>query len=490
MPQTTLIRNADWIVAWNQQTGRHEYSQGADVAFSDGRIDFVGKDWRGEAERVIEGKGLAVLPGLVNLHCHPALEPFFRGIREDHGVPEMHMTGLYERGQAFRPDVEDMAAAAEVAYCELLLSGTTSVCDQMWPWPGWFDLIARSGLRGFVAPGFASARWKMTARHRLEYSWDESKGRRDFAAALDLLDEAGRHPSGRLSGVVFPLQIDTCTEELLRDVVAVAEERDLPVTTHASQSVIEFQEMVRRHGLSPVQWAHRIGILGRRMTLGHAIFLDSHSWLHHWTRDDIGIMAETGTSVAHCPSPFARYGHALEDFGRYVEAGINMGVGTDVAPHNLIEEMRLAIVLARVAGGDIRAAGPATLLHAATVGGADALLRPDLGRLAAGACADLVLVDLNHPLMRPARDPVRTLIWSGADRAVRDVFIDGEQVVADRTVVHLDHGAALDRLTEAQARMVRDVPARDYLGRQAEEVVPLSLPRAGSNTGGGRDERI
>ena len=476
---TTLIRNADWIVAWNAAAKRHEYLRGGDVVLARDRIEHVGGRWDGPADRTIDGRDVAVMPGLVNLHAHPALEPFFRGIREDHGVPEMYMTGLYERGQAFHPAVEDMACAAEAAYCEMLLSGVTSVCDQLWPWPGWLETIAKSGLRGFVAPGFASARWKMTDRHVLDYTWDEAGGERDFATALEILGEAARHPSGRLSGVVCPFQVDTCTEDLLRDAAAAAEDLDLPITVHASQSVNEFQAMVRRHGLTPVQWASRIGILGPRMTLGHAIFVDSHSWLRHWTADDIRLLADSGTSVAHCPSPFARYGHALENFGRYRAAGINIGIGTDVAPHNLIEEMRLATVLARVSGGDIRLAGPAEMLHAATAGGADALGRTDIGRLAVGAKADVALVDLTHPAMVPARDPVRTLIWSGAERAVRDVFVDGRQVVAERRVLTLDHEDALARLTEAQQRMLRDVSGRDYLGRSADEIVPLSLPLAG-----------
>ena len=320
----------------------------------------------------------------------------------------------------------------------------------------------------------------MTDRHVLDYTWNEARGERDLARALEILAEVARHPSGRLSGVVCPLQIDTCTEGLLRDAASAAEDLDLPITVHVSQSVNEFQEMVRRHGLTPVQWANHIGILGPRMTLGHAIFVDTHSWIRHWTDDDVRILADTGTSVAHCPSPFARYGHALENFGRYRSAGVNLGIGTDVAPHNLLEEMRLAMVLARVSGGDIRLAGPAELLHAATVGGAAALGRADLGRLATGAKADVALVDLTHPAMVPARDPVRTLIWSGADRAVRDVFVDGRQVVANRRVLTLDHEGALALLAEAQARMLREVPGRDYLGRSAEQIVPLSLPLGGA----------
>ena len=187
--------------------------------------------------------------------------------------------------------------------------------------------------------------------------------------------------------------------------------------------------MVKRHGKTPVQWAKQIGVLGPRAILGHAIFLDEHSWLHWHSHQDLNLLADSGTSVAHCPSPFARYGHGMEDFGRYRRAGVNIGIGTDVAPHNLIEEMRLAAIVARILAENIKTTSTAEVFHAATAGGASALGRDDIGRLAPGAKADLVLVDLKNPFMMPARDPLRSLIYTAADRAIRDVYIAGEQVV-------------------------------------------------------------
>jgi cytosine/adenosine deaminase-related metal-dependent hydrolase len=234
--------------------------------------------------------------------------------------------------------------------------------------------------------------------------------------------------------------------------------------------------MVRRHGITPIQWAHRIGLAGPGTIFGHGIFVDEHSWLHWWSRRDIAIMADTGTSVAHCPTPFARYGHTLEDFGKYRRAGINVGIGTDTVPQNLLEEMRWATVLARIAAEDIRSTEMADVFHAATVGGARALLRDDIGRIAPGAKADLVLVDLDNPWMMPARDPLRSLIFHAADRAVRDVYVDGRQVVASGRVLTLDRAGALARLTEAQRRMEALVPERDEWRRSSAEIAPLSLP--------------
>ena len=476
---TTVIRNADWVIAWDAAAGGHTYRRGVDVAFTDDRIAFIGPNYTGMAARTIDGKNRMVMPGLIDLHSHPHHEPLYRGIREEHGLPSMSMTGLYERSQAMNaPDDEARAASAESAYCELLRSGVTSLVDISAPFDGWLDLFAKSGLRGFLAPGYASASWYMEDDHELHYRWDEARGRAGFEVALRLIDRAIQHECGRLSGVVSPMQIDTCTEDLLRDSRAAARERRLPFTVHVSQSVTEVREMIRRHGKTPIQLANEIGILGPGAVLGHALFLDTHSWVRWWTKEDLAILGGTGTAVAHCPTPFARYGHVLEHFGDYVQAGVTMGVGTDCAPHNLIEEMRKAAVLARIGGRDIRAASAADLFHAATIGGASALLRDDLGRIAPGAKADLVLVDLACPQMQPARDPLRSLVYHAADRAVGDVFIDGRQVVADGRVTTLDQAAAGARLRAAQERMEAQTPARDYRGRSAGEIAPLSLPLA------------
>src|SRR5215471_2350147 len=460
MTGTVCIRNADWVVAWDGSAGRHAYLRGGDVAFADGALTFVGRGYRGAADEIVEGRGLMVMPGLIDVHSHPNLEASYRGIREEHGVPEMYMSGLFERATAFWPDDQGKLACAEAAYCELLLSGVTTLVDISGDYPGWVELIARSGLRGVLAPTYASARWVVRRPHLLEYEWNEPAARQKFDAALALCAELGKHPSGRLSGMVAPAQIDTCAEDLLRDSIAAAHERGLPFTIHCAQAVGEFYEMVRRHGITPVQWAHQVGLTGPGTILGHAMFVDEHSWLHWWSRKDVGLLAETGTSVAHCPTPFARYGQTLEDFGKYRRAGVNMGIGTDTVPQNMLEEMRWATVLARIAAEDIRTSEMADVFHAATAGGARAILRDDLGRLAPGARADLVLVDLAEPWMMPARDPLRSLVFHAADRAVRDVWVDGQQVVAGGRVLTLDRAGALARLTAAQARMEAMVPSR------------------------------
>jgi cytosine/adenosine deaminase-related metal-dependent hydrolase len=115
------------------------------------------------------------------------------------------------------------------------------------------------------------------------------------------------------------------------------------------------------------------------------------------------------------------------------------------------------------------------LFHAATVGGATALMRDDLGRLAENCKADIVAVDLEQPEMMPARDPLRSLIFHAADRAISDVWIGGRKVLAKGKVLNLDPSSAGRTLTAEQKTMMESTPKRDYRQRTADELAPLSL---------------
>ncbi|HYB44065.1 MAG TPA: N-ethylammeline chlorohydrolase, partial [Candidatus Methylomirabilis sp.] len=215
MTRTVWIKNADWVVAWDAPGQRHAYLERGDVVFAGDRLTFVGRSYPGPADETVDGRGLMVMPGLIDVHSHPGHEASYRGIREEHGVGDMYMTGLFERSGAYWPDDEGKLACAEAAYCELLLSGVTTLVDISAHYPGWVELIGRSGLRGVLAPSYASARWVVRRSHLLEYEWNEPAGRQKFDEALRLCGEIARHPSGRLSAMISPAQIDTCTEDLL-----------------------------------------------------------------------------------------------------------------------------------------------------------------------------------------------------------------------------------------------------------------------------------
>lgn len=475
------IRNLSWAVVRDGTHRRHVYRRDVDLHLKEGRIVEIapaGARPSGPGEVTIDGTGMLALPGLVNIHSHPSTEPVYRGVREDHGVPEQQMTGLMERLQAFRLGDDGRQGAATLAYCEMLRAGTTTACDVTVPFDGWLETMAQSGMRFYAAPTFASARWGMSAPQTVTWKWDEAGGLAQFEKAKKVMADAEAHNSRRLDAMVFPAQIDTVTPELFAAGRKHADESGRRFSTHIGQSVVEVREMIRRHNMTPVQWAASQGLLKNDTVLAHCILLDDHPQIGWHTRKDLDLIAEAGASVAHCPQPFARYGLAMDHIGRYRANGVNIGLGTDCAPHNLIEEMRLAIVAGRLMSEDIRCLDTAGAFEAATLGGAAALGREDIGALGPGMAADIVLVDLNHPLMQPARDPLRSFVFHAADRAVRTVLVDGEIVLKEGAPVHLDPAAAMERLAEAQACMLRDSVKIDYANRPGDQISPLSLPMA------------
>jgi 5-methylthioadenosine/S-adenosylhomocysteine deaminase len=148
-----------------------------------------------------------------------------------------------------------------------------------------------------------------------------------------------------------------------------------------------------------------------------------------------------------------------------------MGIGTDAYPHNMLDEMRLVSYIGRVISESSRSVTVGDVFNAATLGGARALGRDDIGRLAIGCKADVVIADCTHPAMRPCHDPLRSLVYSAS------VFVDGVQVVRDQKVLTIDDEAASAALDEAQQRGLSRIRQLDWAGRSAEEIAGSAFPR-------------
>ncbi|MDF2809825.1 MAG: amidohydrolase family protein [Microvirga sp.] len=473
--KTILVEAASWVVAYDEATDRHVYRRDCDVAIRGSRFVAADDAFRAGADEIVDGRNLLVMPGFVDIHSHPSFETMLKGLTEEVGSSRLYMSSLYEYLFLFDIEPAGMVASSQVALSELLQSGVTTLCDLSVPHDGWIETLAASGMRAYAAPMFRAGRWYTKNGHEVLYEWDLPLGRRRMEDALSTIDAAVAHPSGRLSGMVCPAQVDTCDGDLFADSHAAARDRGLPFQTHASQSVVEFQEMMRRHGRTPIGWLNEIGVLGPTTTIGHGIFLDHNDWLAWPGRDDLRLLVESGASVAHCPTVFARRGITLQHFGGYLKAGLNVGLGTDTYPHNFVEEIRNAIYASRIASRDVASITASDALHAATLGGAKALGRSDIGRIAPGAKADFFLVDLTHPTMRPLYDPVRSLFYSAGERPIRDVFVDGRKVVSEGRALAFDVGAALDRLEAAQRHSMSKVGQYDWASRPVSELMPLTL---------------
>lgn len=471
------FRNAAWLVGWDAKTSSHCYLRNADLAMRGDTIIHAGPGrFEGHVDEEINAEQACLIPGLVNMHTHTSSMPLFRGVREEMGNPNFYFSGLYEGWTLFYPPIEQRMHNTSLAICEMLLSGVTTYVDMCYPFPGWLEAVSSSGIRAYISPLFESATIRAISDSELEYCWEPDGGEAAFAKARAVLAQVESDRSGLLSPMMSPMAVNTVTPELLRTAYDLALEKKWPFHLHAGMAVLEFHEMVRRNGLTAVQWLHKQGLLGPSTIIGHGAILDHHSWVHWHTRDDVDILAEAKVSLSHCPVVLSRYGVALESFGSYRKAGINIGIGTDSHPHNMLEEMRAAATVSRLVDQHMFSAMTADVFNAATIGGAKSLMRDDLGRLTAGAKADVVVIDVNNPAMLPLYDPIRSLIFSACDRAVKDVFVGGRKVVGDGKVLTVPHQKTAHEVSRVQAAVVADIPNRDRKKRTAEQVAPLVFP--------------
>jgi 5-methylthioadenosine/S-adenosylhomocysteine deaminase len=480
----TLVHGGDVVAYAN---GGHRLLRGGVVLFEDDRVTFVGRGFAGAVDRRIDATGKLVIPGLVNIHCHADVEAGGRLIA-DVGRRDYFHTGFLNyyaarRGVAALGPRQDPEVGGRFAMAEMLRNGCTTVVDIGVAAESHARIAGELGLRAYLSPAYKSADYVVDAAGRLSYEEHEAEGLAGLERAKAFIrTTAGAH-DGRIQGMLFPYQVDTCSPALLRATRKTADELGVGIEIHAGQNLLEFHEILRRHTLTPVEYLADTGLLGPDTIVGHCIISTAHHLAALPAGRDLEILARSGASVAHCPLVFARRGNALESFAKYRRAGINVGLGTDTYPRDLISEMRWASNLCKIVERDFSVATAADVFTAATLGGAHALRRDDLGRLAPGAKADLVLIDMRSFRIGPYRDPVRALVQCGTADDVDRVIVDGRTVVEDGHVVGLDEAALLaDAQAEAE-RLWSTVPEWHWQGLSAEQLSPSSFPALESDLG-------
>jgi cytosine/adenosine deaminase-related metal-dependent hydrolase len=470
---TTTLYRAGWIVAF--QEGEHRILRDGCLVVQDDRITHVGPTYDGPVDRTVDLPRRIITPGFINTHAHLDESPIDKSVQEDVGNRQFWLTGLIEilPTEVQGLDEEGERACLDYSLIELARTGTTTVLQMGGMEEYAADAIEARGLRGYVAPMYRSGRWFTPDGRRVEYAWDEDDGRSGFARATSYVERLRGRADGRVQGFLAPAQVDTCSEALLRDSKQAADDLGVPISLHASQGVWEFNEMTRRHGRTPVEWLSDLGFLGPRTVLGHAVFVSGSSWVN-FAGDDLGLLAASGTSVSYNAWCFIRRGLVMESFPSYVEAGVNMCLGTDTAPQSMIESLRWTAIAGKVASRRTDVSTARQVFDAATVNAARLLGRDDLGRIAAGAKADLLFWRADGFTMTPMRDPIRNLVYYAQPSDLADVLVDGRTVVEDGIVLGADVETATRRVQEAGERMWSRWPEGDWAGRTLEEVAPAT----------------
>lgn len=461
--EVTVIRGG-WIVGFDGEN--HRIIRDGVVVVRDDVIEYVGKEWQGEASREIDARQDLVIPGLINTHSHVGAHAGDRMVF-DGGRRDLFRSGFLNycttkgvNGPTIH-DYENPVAGIRFSLASILKCGATTVVDMGAELGGgsmddgmgaMAEAAGELGIRLYTSPGYASAHhyFDQGGRHRMQ--WDEEAGLRGLEKAVEYIKNFDGAFDGRIRGILVPLEYHTAMHGLLRRTKEAAAALGVGITTHCAESVVEVQDSIRETGRTPVSMLYDLGFLGPEVVLGHTLYTAGHSQIAFPYGDDLAKLAETGATVAHCPLVFARRGLFLESFQRYHDAGINISIGTDSYPQDILGELKFVALMGKVADHNQEHAATRDIFDAVTLSAARALNRPDLGRLAAGAQADVVICDFGRLRTGPFLDPIKTLIQCCDGEVVKHVMVQGRVLVEDGRLTGWDEETLLDDVRQSTDR--------------------------------------
>lgn len=404
----------------------------AEIGIGNGEILFIrrgsSKDPLPESVEIIDGSGRYILPGLVNTHCHMPMV-CFRGLADDLPLDEW-LSGHIFPAEARFVDPAFCAAGARLAIAELILSGTTTVCDSYFI-PGAVASVALdAGMRAVICAGFAD--------FSVPGIPDPAKNENIAENFIDRWKGSSR----LLTPALFCHAPYTCSPKTMSKIKAVAGRRGVLFLTHLAETRWEVDEINRRYGTTPLRHLDRLGVLDGATILVHCTWLDDK---------ELDILAERRCAVSHNPESNMKLAAGVAPLPAMRSRGIVIGLGTDGAASNndldLFCEMRTAVGIHRHASRNRDVMDALSALRMATIEGARVLgLEDKIGSLEEGKRADIILVDREKPRMAIAGDPCELLLWSASGADVSTVLIDGKIVVRERKLTTIDAQRAMEEV--------------------------------------------
>lgn len=436
--------------------------ESADILIENGRIAAIGTVDASAAEtcdRTIDGKGKLALPGLVNAHTHSPLSVV-------HGVYDRlnHRASmwLFQAYTANRTPRE-VYVSAMLNCMEMLLSGTTAALDHFPEQsfgPADVEAVVAahrdSGMRAQVALRIFDGEYTdiMPPGGSLPPHLQDAVARnnpfkpRSVAELRELCSDAisrWNDDSGRIGIGPAPSNPMRCSDELLEMCVELSDATGVGVHCHLLETEVQAEIAQRRYGTTMVRHLDDIGLLTSRLSCAHTIWIGD---------EDIDLMAERGAVVVHNPESNLRGGSGVAPIPKMLARGVRVGIGNDGSCSGgdqvLQRAMRLATMIHRSAEPDpSKWIGTRDVMRMGTAGGAAALLAEDeIGAIAPGRKADIVLYDLDRPWWAPVNDPVHQFVQAETGAGVDTVLVDGRVLVEGGRIVAFDADAILAEARE------------------------------------------
>ncbi|MCA2375670.1 amidohydrolase family protein [Agrobacterium sp. 22-211-1] len=477
-PFGRTLLTASWVVG--HKDGSHRLLKNGEVVFENGEILFVGYGFEGEVARRVDFGNALISPGLIDLDALSDLDTTILGIDHYPGWAKGRVwpRSYVEAGPYEMYSGEELAFQKRFAFGQLLLSGITTAAPiaslfyRQWgetaaEFEAAADAAGELGLRVYLSPAYRSGGMVLEEPGRMVPVFDEERGFQGLKDAVSFIErQSGRH-GDLVRGMLAPDRVETSTLALLQRTDAAARDLGCKFRLHMAQGTMEVDTVRSLHGSTAPVWLAKAGLLSERLVAPHAT---------NATDEDLALYAENGVSIVHCPLVSARGGSKLSSFSSCRQRGINIAMGTDTAPADMLMNLLVGLITCRISDGVPDRVRSADLFDAATIGGARALGRSDLGHLSKGARADIAVFDLDDTVMAPSVDPITTIITGGSGKITRAVFVDGRLSMRSRQVANIDMERAR---VQAQAQfdgLIAKYPERSWANPPVSEIFPPSYP--------------
>ena len=444
-----IIADIAWLITVDP---RRRVIRDAAVAIDRGKIVEVGKSvdvtGRYAAKRSVDGRGTVATPGFIDCHLHSSFQ-LSRGLADESNAQSFLFDRMYPYEAAL--EGEDVRVSAMLAATELLRHGVTCFID-----PG--NYHPESSVEGVMATGIRM----IVSRSSFDLTKSvlgilPERMIETTAVALEraeaVLERYAKSGNPRLGASASFRGLNNASDELVTGLKTLADRYGTLLQTHACFSYSTHDSSVARTGFAEIERLESLGVIDERMLIVHSGWLEPH---------EVAILARRKPSVVCAPSSSLHNGYGNFLFGKLPELmvlGVNVAVGSDHASSGIVDmaqEIRLACCCYKETRINPRVMPPESGLEMATVNGARAALMSDrIGSIEVGKEADIVLFDTNRPEWQPLINPVSNLVYGATGDSVRDVFVMGEQVVADGHVTRIDEAKLFAEVPIAVGRFKR-----------------------------------
>ena len=427
----TLIRGATLITV----NGNQDVFPDADVVIDGETISYVGpqKEWENNFNTVINGRGKMLSPGFVNAHGHAAMT-LLRSFADD--VPLMYW--LEKRIWPIEAKLkrEDVYWGTMLAILEMIKGGTTTFTDMYFFMDQVAEAAEESGIRAVLSRGLVGI------GHMADKGLEESE---QFVSTWQ-----GRG-DGRITTMLGPHAPYTCPPEYLGRVLTLQEKLNVPIQIHVSETQDEVNQIQEKHGVTPAVFLKNAGLFDRPVLAAHCV---------HLTEEDMDILKAHNVHVAHNPGSNLKLGSGIAPIPDLLSRGIIVGLGTDGAASNnnldMMEEMRLAALLHKGSCMDPTVITAREALAMATRESAKAVYLENVGVVAEGMKADLIMLDLAKPHMTPQHDLVAHLVYAAQPSDITLVMINGKILFENGELKTLDEEKILFQAQQRAIHLVTE----------------------------------